>query len=679
MKKQTRALIGLFVLVAGMLPARIAIAQTSDPSLPGPRAVSREEYDFGDTAFTPPGFPGPVELRGSVHYPTDLNGPPHPLIVLLHGRHSVCFVGTNFGSFQWPCPAGQQSIPSYKGYDYVSSILASNGYIVISISANGINAADNSSGDLGALARAQLIQKHLDIWNNFTTVGGAPFGSKFIGKVNMQRVGVMGHSRGGEGAVRHFQLNQSLGSPYGVKAVFALAPVDFSRFVINNVPLAVLLPYCDGDVSDLQGVHFYDDARYNVPGDMAPKHTILVLGTNHNFYNSIWTPAVFLPASDDWSINADSFCGTVAGNGRLTDAQQRSAGLVYMSAFFRVYVGGESQFLPLLTGAAPPPPTAGTPKIFVSYHAADKSTERRDVNRLLDQTALVANTVGGLVTPVGLIPYDACGGAVPETSPCLATSNSRQPHTTPSLLSPAHGLSQLTSGWNAMTSSYTNDIPIGQGNVSAFAALQFRASVNFTDGRNTAGQAQDFTVSLTDGSATTRSATVSAASGALFFPPGTLGPVPKVVLNTIRMPLSLFAGVNLADIRTIQFKYNQRATGALLITDIAFTSNTVSAIPSVVLDKCLVDDSSGNAISFNSMTGDYTVCCGLTTMSGRGTLLTKGGLLTITDYTANRRVTINLDSTQRKGSASVQSPPGVTFCTIIDRDITNSTCTCGGS
>ena len=77
----------------------------------------------------------------------------------------------------------------------------------------------------------------------------------------------MGHSRGGEGVVRHYVLNNSLGAPYGIKAVFPLAPVDFNRFVVNNAALDVLLPYCDGDVSDLQGVHFYDDARYNVPGD----------------------------------------------------------------------------------------------------------------------------------------------------------------------------------------------------------------------------------------------------------------------------------------------------------------------------------------------------------------------------------------------------------------------------
>ena len=116
--------------------------------------------------------------------------------------------------------------------------LASHGYVVVSISANGVNAVDNSVFDLGALARAQLIQKHLDILNDFNTTGGAPFGNKFVGKFNLQQVGTMGHSRGGEGVVRHYVLNNSLGAPYGIKAVFPLAPVDFNRFVVNNAAMS---------------------------------------------------------------------------------------------------------------------------------------------------------------------------------------------------------------------------------------------------------------------------------------------------------------------------------------------------------------------------------------------------------------------------------------------------------
>ena len=257
----------------------------TDPGEPGPLAVSRQEYNFGDTALTLPNFPGPIELHASITYPTDLSGGSKPLIIFEHGRHSTAYdPTTGVATLDWPPAAGELPIPSYQGYDYLSDVLASDGYIVVSISANGINAKDtpsptnpNAPNDLGALARAQLIQAHLDILKGFdtgdgSTPYGAPFGSLFVGKIDLQDVGLMGHSRGGEGVVREYQYNQSLGSPYGIKAVLPLAPVDFNREVINNVPLSVMLSYADGDVSDLQGWHYYDDARYNTPDDAAPRY-----------------------------------------------------------------------------------------------------------------------------------------------------------------------------------------------------------------------------------------------------------------------------------------------------------------------------------------------------------------------------------------------------------------------
>lgn len=555
------------------------VGQVPDPGTPGPLAVTREEYNFGDTAFQPSDFPGPVELIASIHYPTNLAGAPLPVIVLLHGRHATCFKGGS-ALLQWPCTLkGSQPIPSYQGYDYFSQVLASHGYVVASISANGVNAVDNSVLDLGALARAELVQEHLDILNAFNTTGGAPFGNKFVGKFDMSRIGTMGHSRGGEGVVRHYVLNDSLGAPYGIKAVFPLAPVDFNRFVVNNAALNVLLPYCDGDVVDLQGVHFYDDARYNVPGDLAPKHYILVMGANHNFYNTVWSPSSTFPgAANDWQVfvpggHSDPHCGTVPGNKRLTETQQRGTGLAYMSAFFRAYVGGENQFIPILTGDAPPPASAQTNNLFVSYHAPDTSALRLDVNRLLNDTNLILNNLGGAVTQIGLTPYDLCGGEAPQPATCLpGQSNARQPHTTPSARSPLRGLSQLRTGWNNFTGNYRNDIPATLGNVSGFQAIQFRVSVNFADVRNLEDLAQDFRVVLTDSSGGTASVRVSDVSGALFFPPGNVGPVPKVVLNTVRVPLNAFGGVNLNAVRTVQLTFNERLAGGVLITDVAFAS-----------------------------------------------------------------------------------------------------------
>lgn len=555
-------------------------AQTPDPGAPGPLAVTREEYDYGNLAFTPTGFPSAVELKASVHYPTGLAGGPYPLIVFLHGRHVTCYRGTTT-ALRWPCRANETVIPSYQGYDYIAQNLASNGYIVISISANGINAFDNNVTDLGMQARAELMQRHLQQWNTFNTVGAAPFGTKFVGKVNLQKVGTMGHSRGGEGVVKHYVYNTSLGSPYGVKAVFPLAPVDFNRPVANRTALAVVLPYCDGDVNDNQGVHFYDDARYNVAGDASPKHTIQVMGANHNYFNTVWTPGLF-PAgtADDWTAfttggSLDAQCGTVSGNHRLTSAQQRGVGLAYISAVMRAYVGGETQFLPYLTGAAAPPPSALTTELHVSYHAPDTALTRRDVNRLLTSTNLTTNTLGGATTQTGMTPHDLCGGPSPQPQHCLPATQStaRQPHTTVSARATTmRGLSQLRTGWSALTATYTNDLPVGARNVSGFSWLTFRVSVNFNDTRNAAGAAQNFTVVLTDGTGATSSVAVASVSDVLFYPPGSVGPVPKILLNTARIPVTSFSGVNLSDIRSVQFRFNQKTSGALLISDLAFAS-----------------------------------------------------------------------------------------------------------
>ncbi|HEX8354342.1 MAG TPA: hypothetical protein VF611_15665, partial [Pyrinomonadaceae bacterium] len=458
--------------------------------------------------------------------------------------------------------------------------LASNGYVVVSISANGINAYDNNVTDLGMQARAELIQRHLAQWKTFNTAGAAPFGTKFVGKIDLARVGTMGHSRGGEGVVKHFVYNASQGSPYGVKAVFPLAPVNFNRPVANNVPLSVVLPYCDGDVNDNQGVHFYDDARYNVAGDAAPKHTIQVMGGNHNYFNTVWTPGMF-PAgtADDWGYtsggSADAQCGTGTGNRRLTAAQQRGVGLAYISAVMRAYAGGETQFLPYLTGEAAPPPSAQTTELHVSYHAPDTAATRRDVNRLLSASNLTTNTLGGASSQAGLTPHDLCGGLSPQPQHCLASTQStaRQPHTTPSArATTVRGLSQLRTGWSSITANYRNDLPLGARDVSGFRWLTFRASVNFADTRNPAGIPQNFTVVLTDGTGATSSLAVANYAGVLFYPPGSVGPVPKVLLNTARIPVSAFSGVNLSDIRSVQFKFDQSPAGALLISDVAFAS-----------------------------------------------------------------------------------------------------------
>ena len=64
----------ILVFILLIVGARVTLGQVPDPGTPGSLPVTREEYNFGDTAFSPSNFPGPVELRASIHYPTNLPG-----------------------------------------------------------------------------------------------------------------------------------------------------------------------------------------------------------------------------------------------------------------------------------------------------------------------------------------------------------------------------------------------------------------------------------------------------------------------------------------------------------------------------------------------------------------------------------------------------------------------------
>lgn len=591
--KRTEHLLYVGLLFCAVLAATPGPAVAEDPAVQGPYQVAVTEYDFGDSAFRPSDFPSDVEVRASVHYPAALGDGPFPLVLFLHGRHATCY-DNDFAFLQWPCGRTRQPIPSYRGYDYLAEILASHGFVVVSISANGISAVDNSVADLGALARAELMQHHLGLWEAFATSEAAPFGGLFMGAVDLQNIGTMGHSRGGEGVVRHVLLNRSLGSPYGIRAVFTLAPVDFSRWVINQIPLAVLLPYCDGDLSDLQGVHFYDDARYSLPGDEARKHTILVMGANHNFYNTVWTPSIFPAGSVDdwlaWQDPEDPHCGDVAENGRLTDEQQRGTGLAYITAFFRTYLGEGSEFLAVLAGTTEPPTSAMTDELFVSFHSPDDPRLRLDVNRLLSGDNLVTNTLGGAVSQVALSSYELCGGDYASRHCLPDESYERQPHTSISYLaSDRLGLSQLKLGWDSATASYENELPTDKRDVSGYSLLQFRVSVNFADPRNLSDVPQDFSVVLSDGGGHSGAVRVSDYSKALFYPPGELEAVPKVVLNTVPIPLGVFPDVDLADITSVRFDFDRQYAGALLLTDIAFSNLGLSAAASADLSLSMSD------------------------------------------------------------------------------------------
>lgn len=313
---------------------------TDNPAAPGPYDIVRSDYTQDPVKL--PGMKQPIEMVGHVVEPApDAATGPRPLVLFLHGRHSVCYNPNDKDAYDdtWPCRAPFEEIPSHLGYDYMQATLASQGFATVSVRVNGINGQDGVLPDGGAAARAAIVRKHLDYWTTLATTH----------QLDMSQVVLVGHSRGGEGVDRA-SLQIGLDAPYTIVGQVLVAPTNFGHQTAAYVPTVTLLPGCDGDVSDLQGQQFTDVGRDLTGDDTSLKSSVYIVGANHNFFNTEWTPGIAVaPAWDDWGDEgANTVCSKKSGT-RLTAAQQRSAGDGYVTAAVRLFTG-DSQWLTLFDG-----------------------------------------------------------------------------------------------------------------------------------------------------------------------------------------------------------------------------------------------------------------------------------------------------------------------------------------
>jgi hypothetical protein len=99
-----------------------------------------------------------------------------------------------------------------------------------------------------------------------------------------------------------------------------------------------------------------------------------------------------------------------------------------------------------------------------------------------------------------------------------------------------------------------------------------------------------------------------------------------------------------------------------------------------LFDLCLQDESNRNILLVNSTTGEYqfTNCRGAT-LSGIGSLIKKGCLVTLQVNGPDRRILARIDTCLKSGIASIQVLSQGTTSTILDRNTSNNTCACTGS
>jgi dienelactone hydrolase len=500
---------------------RVGFHVTDDPSLPGPYAGAIGQHSYNDgTVQVPSTDAGPqptdaLPLTAVVRYPAQVSGidaplaaGAFPLVVVMHGN------------------SGMQT--SYLGYNYLLDHLAGHGFIAVSIYA-----------PVGVMieTRARAILQHLSLMAQKNTAPGL-----FHNHVDLTRIGIAGHSRGGEAVVRASRINVSEGLGWDLRAAVSIAPTDYHHHGDPFVPLLVVYGSNDGDVSgawpDRTCFNIYDEAG-------KPRSFVFVYGATHDGFNTEWASSGF-----EYSLEiAPSDLPKLISQ---TDHENVAKG--YVAGFFQLHLQGRAEQVEYFQGLLKPTLVAS-----IAIH----NSHQAPGGLLLDnfeQLDAATNTLGGAVTTSAL--------PSPPDENQLHALDAHSPHVT------AGG----RLGWNSVAGKYVSTLPAAQQDVSAFVALAFRVTQKYGSLQNPPNQPQDFSVRLADLDGRSRAIRVSVFTDVPF--PYERGHVARIksALKTVRIPLASFTIANLgADnvditrLHAVSFEFDARPTGEVEIDEIEFT------------------------------------------------------------------------------------------------------------
>lgn len=249
-----------------------------------------------------------------------------PLVLMVHGNHTM----EKF---------------SDAGYAYLGELLASRGYIAVSVDENFLNYSSWTgipSDDMKV--RAWMLIQHLLQIDKYSEMPG----SQFYQKVDMHNVAVMGHSRGGQAAAivgdyqKWFADDPSITGmeDINVKAVIGIAPtdklVDDKRAELNGVSYLTLQGARDADIHNYHGDRQFSRTLIEDESDQF-KAGVYIAEANHSQFN------------EDWGRMDQNLPGGLFLNYSqiMNGEDQREVSKVYISAFIESTLGGNDQYIPL--------------------------------------------------------------------------------------------------------------------------------------------------------------------------------------------------------------------------------------------------------------------------------------------------------------------------------------------
>ena len=258
-----------------------------------------------------------LPLNARVWYPRGAG--PFPLVLMVHGNHEM-------SEFSDP------------GYAYLGELLASRGFIFVSIDENFLNIGLLHEPPDERPARAWLMLEHLKLWEQWNATPGNPF----CGKIDTANVALMGHSRGGQAAARAAVFNKLTVDPddasirlrygYPIKAVLAIAPAGEVEG-LSDVSYLTLQGAQDADVSSFLGSEQWDHVHFSGGADCF-KSELYIYGANHGQFNTVWGRADSR-GPQSWFLNLRPL---------LSGDDQRRIAKVYVAAFLEATLHGRSEY-----------------------------------------------------------------------------------------------------------------------------------------------------------------------------------------------------------------------------------------------------------------------------------------------------------------------------------------------
>lgn len=488
---------------------------------------------FADLGF---GTPWPftaadVPLNGLVCVPRGRG--PFPLALFAHGNHSPL----------------ENSTP---GYLYLCRLLASHGIVAATIDVNFLNGGNFGENDGRAIVQLEHVRQ-FEIWN------GNPQ-HPLHDRLDLGRIMLVGHSRGGEGA-GHASLFNTLDSiqpdifspvvpldgsaglgPYGfsLRAVAAIAPTDRQYEPIGGptvVPDRYLLIHGsqDGDVSTFAGYNTYERAHAvnlanPTTSDGRLKALLWVYGANHNQFNSAWpsetSPLTTMPRAD-----------------------QQQIAQVYLGAAAQDLLLGQRRYRQLLRDHA-----QAAPFFPVGVDLVSQYQDPRRLFLMHNQESLappqVSAPIHGVVTAVGVTAARELRDLVDSFAPPAAIT--------------------LKLSWTSPGGRLRLDLVAASMPTTRFDTLALRVGQS-TEPDNHVGDDQDFTLEVSSGSRTAR---VPAASlHRLLYPDVAFGQG-KIVMQSLRISRQQLVrhGVDPDDLRSVSLVFDRTPTGVIYVGDVQLSN-----------------------------------------------------------------------------------------------------------